>query len=139
MFQERFLSHRIMHFTMGGVYWECLQAVTSETPPTFSFRVWNFLADSWLKRWIGGVNQPVSMLVQEDSSFLYTTWMEALARYTRCSITKRQISRSQWHSSALTRHDWSHFDLRHVGGVPDPRIAVASRYNARAARKVSDV
>ncbi|KAJ8108201.1 hypothetical protein OPT61_g8340 [Boeremia exigua] len=95
--QERFLSGRIIHFTVEGVYWDCATTKTTEVyrvePP---FRgLYDFVGLMWSKEMFmrydfeNTNNCEGSRAVDFEHEWSwYTSYRHLLSMYTKCGITK---------------------------------------------------
>jgi hypothetical protein len=89
--QERFLSSRIMHFTIVGPYWECMKCNASEVyrDSTPSLTTSHHFLDSFLKLHLGTLSKDLtSKLTSSSLDDLYLSWLYTLSSYSHCKITR---------------------------------------------------
>lgn len=96
MLQERILSRRVIHFTVAGPRWECIQHLTSEVYPSESVkRVAHYTDRSQMFQ---GVFSKLAMSKQGPFDLknarghreYYNCWLGLRSEYTRCGITKSE-------------------------------------------------
>ena len=96
--QERILARRMIHFSQGEVFWECLQHSACEQFPEGIPRTMEYLqtkgqlADALWARGsqISTQDHRYHLDVDEEKKSVQTCWMNLLEEYTKCQISREE-------------------------------------------------
>jgi hypothetical protein len=94
--QERILSTRIIHFTVAGPRWECMEHLASEIYPSDSVNYYGQYIDS--SQMFQEVFAELAMSKQgpfdvksvSEHKVCYDRWIDLRCTYSRCGITKSE-------------------------------------------------
>jgi hypothetical protein len=94
--QERVLSTRIIHFTVAGALWQCMQHFASEAYPSDNgddlgrFTDHNQLFQMAFSKLAMSKRAPFDVSNETEHRVCYNRWLGLLWEYSRCRLTKSE-------------------------------------------------
>ncbi|KAI0549730.1 heterokaryon incompatibility protein-domain-containing protein [Xylaria curta] len=91
VFQERYLSPRVLYFTKTQIFWECFEEAKcegfpKEIPFHFSDKNFSTLWDFAEANEMPSLNHPNNKIVMPIA--VYSVWRDLVQKYSQCSLTK---------------------------------------------------
>jgi hypothetical protein len=94
--QERILSTRVIHFTVAGARWECMQHLSSEVYPSESvnhvgqYTDYSQMFQEAFTQSAMSRRAPLDVKNKSEHKVCYSRWLGLLSEYSRCGITKSE-------------------------------------------------